>query len=128
VLEDRWVPSPAIVVNNPTDTPVVGQTDLRQAIAQANAANLSDGDQTIVFDPTVFNTPQTITLKSGQLELSDKTGTTTITGPAGDGRRRNTARIRSPLLSPQNGAGGRSPVRRPPPSLRLVCYGRPRSS
>jgi hypothetical protein len=27
---------PMIVVNNPTDTPVAGQTDLRQAIAQAN--------------------------------------------------------------------------------------------
>jgi hypothetical protein len=35
-LEERWVPSP-IVVTNPTDTPVAGQTDLRQAIAQANA-------------------------------------------------------------------------------------------
>src|SRR5262245_32934408 len=77
VLEDRWVPS--IVVNNPTDTFVAGQIDLRDAIAQANA---SGGDQTITFDSTVFNTPQTITLDFGQLELSDTTGTETITGPA----------------------------------------------
>ncbi len=59
VLEDRWVPSPAIVVNNPTDTPVVGQTDLRQAVAQANT---SGGDQSIVFDSTVFNTAKTNTV------------------------------------------------------------------
>ena len=37
---------------------------------------------TITFDPTAFATPQTITLTSGQLELSDTTGTETITGPA----------------------------------------------
>src|SRR5439155_1231749 len=36
----------------------------------------------IVFDSTVFNTPQTITLAGTQLELSDTTGATTITGPA----------------------------------------------
>gem|GEM_PF-2612625 len=34
-LEDRCVLS-TIVVNNPTDTPITGQTDLRQAIVQAN--------------------------------------------------------------------------------------------
>jgi len=77
-LEDRWVPS-TIVVNNPTDTPVAGQTDLRQAIALANT---NGGDETITFDPTVFATPQTITLGGTQLELSDTTGTETITGPA----------------------------------------------
>ena len=37
---------------------------------------------TITFDPTAFATPQTITLTSGQLELSDTSGTETITGPA----------------------------------------------
>src|SRR5437762_9008218 len=78
-LEDRWVPSTTIVVNNPTDTPVLGQTDLRQAIVQANT---NGGDQAIVFDSTVFNTAKTITLTGGQLELSDPTGTETITGPA----------------------------------------------
>jgi hypothetical protein len=36
VLEDRLVPSATIVVNNPTDTHMAGQTDLREAIAQAN--------------------------------------------------------------------------------------------
>jgi CSLREA domain-containing protein len=77
-LEDRCVPSTMIVVNNPTDTPVAGETDLRQAILQANA---NGGDQTIVFDPTVFQTPQTITLNGSPLELSDTTGTETITGP-----------------------------------------------
>src|SRR5215470_6527254 len=76
-LEDRWVPS--IVLNNATDTPVVGKTDLRQAIAQANAAG---GNQTITFDPVVFASAQTITLGGTQLELTDTTGTETITGPA----------------------------------------------
>ena len=78
VLEDRWVPS-TFVVNNPTDTPVAGEIDLRQAIVQANTTG---GTETITFDNTVFNTPQTITLTGTQLELSDTTGTETITGPA----------------------------------------------
>ena len=77
-LEDRRLLS-TIVVNNPTDTPVAGQTDLRQAIDRANA---SGGADTIVFDSTVFKTPQTITLSGTQLELSDTSGTETITGPA----------------------------------------------
>ena len=37
---------------------------------------------TITFDPTVFASAQTITLTSGQLELSNTSGTETITGPA----------------------------------------------
>src|SRR5271166_4107103 len=76
-LEDRRLLS-TIVVNNPTDTPVMGQIDLRQAIVQANATG---GAETIIFDSTVFKTPQTITLNGTQLELSDTTGTETITGP-----------------------------------------------
>ena len=78
-LEDRKLLS-TIVVNNPTDTPVAGQIDLRQAIVQANTTG---GDQTIVFDKTVFKSPQTISLDPtlGQLELNDPTGTETITGP-----------------------------------------------
>ena len=36
--------------------------------------------QTITFDPTVFATAQTITLTAGQLELSNTSGTETITG------------------------------------------------
>ena len=69
-----------IVVNNPTDTPVAGKTDLRQAIALANT---NGGAESITFDKKVFNTPQTINLDPalGQLELSDQTGTETITGP-----------------------------------------------
>ena len=78
-LEGRALLS-TIVVNNPTDTPVAGETDLRQAIALANT---NGGAETITFDKTVFNTPQTINLDPalGQLELSDQTGTETITGP-----------------------------------------------
>ncbi len=76
-LEDRKLLS-TIVVNNPTDTPVVGLIDLRQAIVQANT---NGGVETITFDKTVFKTPQTINLTGGQLELSDTTGTETITGP-----------------------------------------------
>ena len=76
-LEDRRLLS-TIVVNNPTDTPVTGEIDLRQAIVQANTTG---GAETIVFDKTVFKTPQTITLNGTQLELSDTTGTETITGP-----------------------------------------------
>src|SRR6516225_201166 len=57
-LEARALLS-TIVVNNPTDTPVAGETDLRQAIIQANTTG---GDQTIVFDSTVFSTAKTITL------------------------------------------------------------------
>ena len=78
-LEGRALLS-TIVVNNPTDTPVAGETDLRQAIALANT---NGGAETITFDKTVFRTPQTIKLDPalGQLELSDQTGTETITGP-----------------------------------------------
>ncbi len=83
VLEDRWVPA-MIMVNNPTDTPVAGKTDLRQAIAQATTTN---GDDTITFDATAFNnfsTPQTITLGGTQLDLTNAaaiTGALTIQGP-----------------------------------------------
>ncbi len=41
--------------------------DLRYCINQANA---DDQANTIVFDSTMFGTPQTITLSGGQLELS----------------------------------------------------------
>ena len=53
--------------------------DLRYCIDQANA---DDEANQIVFDPTVFGTPQTITLSGGPLELEDTGGTQTITGPA----------------------------------------------
>ena len=54
-----------------------GTTSLREAIASANSVP----GQTITFS-SLFGTPQTIDLTGGQLELSDTTGTTTITGPA----------------------------------------------
>ena len=62
-LEGRALLS-TIVVNNPTDTPVAGETDLRQAIALANT---NGGAESITFDKTVFNTPQTINLDSHRL-------------------------------------------------------------
>ena len=78
-LEARTLLS-TIIVNNPTDTPVAGLTDLRQAIVQANT---NGGAETITFDKTVFNTARTIHLDPtlGQLEPNDPTGTETITGP-----------------------------------------------
>ncbi len=51
--------------------------DLPYCINQANANNQAN---TIVFDSTLFSTPQTI--DSGPLELKDTGGTQTITGPA----------------------------------------------
>ena len=69
-----------LVVNTTVDggTPV-GTIDLREAV---DLANIQSGAATITFDKNVFKTPQTINLTLGELELSDTTGTTTITGPA----------------------------------------------
>jgi Bacterial Ig-like domain (group 3)/MBG domain (YGX type)/Right handed beta helix region len=53
--------------------------DLRYCINQANA---DGGANQIVFGPTIFSTPQTITLSGSPLELEDTGGTQTITGPA----------------------------------------------
>ena len=75
LLEERTLLS-GFVVSNTGDS---GPGSLRQAILEANAQG---GAEKITFDPTAFATPQTITLTSGQLELSDTTGTETITGPA----------------------------------------------
>jgi hypothetical protein len=62
-------------------TPTSG--DLRYCIAQADAAHTATSD-TITFDPTLFATPQTITLDSakGTLVLSDSVPLT-IQGPTG---------------------------------------------
>jgi hypothetical protein len=76
-LEGRALLS-TIVVDNPTDTPLTGQTDLRQAINQANA---DGGGDTIVFDAKVFAKPQQIVLNN-TLELTGTARATTITGPA----------------------------------------------
>ena len=66
-LEERQLLS-TIIVNNPTDTHVDGQIDLREAIRRRTRTRQAD---TITFDATVFATPQTITLAGTQLELSD---------------------------------------------------------
>jgi fibronectin-binding autotransporter adhesin len=70
-------------VNSVGDSPTgIGSNDagdLRYCINQANADNQAN---TIVFDSTVFSTPQTITLSGTQLELQNAGGTQTITGPA----------------------------------------------
>ena len=72
---------PALVVNTTSDGTAspAGDLSLRQAV---NLANVLTGAQSISFDPTVFASPQTITLTGGQLELSDTSGTETIAGPA----------------------------------------------
>ena len=74
-LEDRKLLTTFTVIN--TNDSGVGS--LRDAIASA-----STGSNSIVFDPTVFATPQTILLTNtnGPLTLTDTTGTDTITGPA----------------------------------------------
>ncbi|HET6248007.1 MAG TPA: Ig-like domain repeat protein [Tepidisphaeraceae bacterium] len=73
-LEQRVLFS-AIVVNT---TAASGAGSLSAAIATANTAA---SDTTISFDPTVFATPQTITLAGTALELSNTAHSTTITGP-----------------------------------------------
>ncbi len=56
-----------------------GLLSLPLAVLLAN----SDGTaNSITFNPTVFATPQTITLTGQQLELTDTSGLQTITGPA----------------------------------------------
>jgi hypothetical protein len=74
LLERRRLLS--IVVDTVLDGAVNGATSLREAIATANA---SQSPQTIVFSPTVFSTPKTITLNGNRLDLSRSA---TITGPA----------------------------------------------
>ena len=74
-LEDRRLLS-TFTVTSTLDDGSAGT--LRWAVGQANSAG---GAETIAFDKTVFKTPQTITLTGTQLELSDTTGTETITGP-----------------------------------------------
>ncbi len=72
-LEGRALLS-TLLVSNTSDS---GAGSLRAAINQANA---DGGGDTIVFS-SLFNTPQTITLTSGDLELARDPATTTITGP-----------------------------------------------
>ena len=69
------------VVNSTSDTlfPGTGLLTLRELIAFDNHLNYN---LPITFDATVFASPQTITLKGGELELSNPGGTLSITGPA----------------------------------------------
>jgi hypothetical protein len=78
-LEERTLLS-TIIVNNPTDTPATGQVDLRQAIAQANAATTPSS-----VELELGTTPATITLSQGQLELSNTSYPTTIYDGPGQG-------------------------------------------
>ena len=81
-LEDRRLLA-TFTVTSTADTldsnnnPTVGT--LRWAVQQADVAT---SPSTITFDPTVFATPQTITLLNAQLELSNVNDSTTINGPS----------------------------------------------
>ena len=92
---------------------------LRWAVGQANSAG---GAETIAFDNTVFKTPQTITLTGTQLELSDTSGTETITGPGGrDGQRRR-AEPGVPGRRGRHGVDlGTDDHRRQPPATAAAC-------
>lgn len=58
---------PTIVVNNPTDTTITGETSLREAIAYAYEHDKTGA--AIAFDQSVFGTAQTITLSQGVLDI-----------------------------------------------------------
>jgi len=65
-----------------TNTNDSGAGSLRQAVLDANAAATAD---TIVFDPVVFGTPQTITLATViQISPAASVDDLTITGPGAD--------------------------------------------
>ena len=68
-----------LVVNTLADEtkPNDSKTSLREAIALAEAT----GTPTILFDPTLFAIPQTITLTQGPLVLADSAGPLTLNGP-----------------------------------------------
>lgn len=71
------VTAATFTVTNTNDT---GPGSLRQAVLDANAATTAD---TIVFDPGLFGTPQTITLAT-EIQISNNFNTVdtlTITGP-----------------------------------------------
>jgi hypothetical protein len=78
-LEARVVLS-TFVVNSLGDSGTGSgkEGDLRYCINQANADNQAN---TIVFDGTLFGTPQTIELSGSELELTDTGGLQTITAP-----------------------------------------------
>jgi hypothetical protein len=73
-----------LVVNTTSDSldPGAGLLSLREAIADDNSAAFPNPVVSITFDPTVFATPQTISLTNGVLELSGTASPITIIGPA----------------------------------------------
>lgn len=64
---------------NDESTDTDGKTSLREALSRANSDKISP--DTITFDPTVFGSPQTIKLASGELNVQ---GNTIIQGPGAD--------------------------------------------
>ncbi len=58
-------------------------SEVPSSLTLPGAVSLADtySDSEITFGPNVFGTPQTITLASGTLDLTNTVGTTTITGP-----------------------------------------------
>ena len=75
--QDVQFPLVVSVATDGVGTPP-GELDLRAAV---NLDDLQASATAITFDATAFGTTQTITLVDGQLELSNTTGTITITGP-----------------------------------------------
>jgi autotransporter-associated beta strand protein/predicted outer membrane repeat protein len=73
---DQFSYNPLMVTTAADVNPGNGVTSLREAIAYANS---NPGNHTITFYPSLDG--QTITLTGGELELSDTTGTITISGP-----------------------------------------------
>src|SRR5208337_2098329 len=84
-LEDRTVLSPTTftvtgIGDLPSDPNTATSGDLRYCVNLADNNTNPDGS-VIQFDPTVFSTPQTITLVGSGLTLSNTVDQTTITGP-----------------------------------------------
>jgi hypothetical protein len=81
-LEDRSLLS-VFTVSNPSDGAVAHSGDLPGSLRQAiYDADTTPGDNTINFDPSLAG--GTITLTEGELDLTNTTGTTTITGLGAD--------------------------------------------
>src|SRR5437764_5001442 len=75
-LEDRTTPAQFTVTSLADDG---SPGTLRDAINQANATSAADE---IVFNPSLFATPQTLTLAQGALPaIASAGGNLTITGP-----------------------------------------------
>ncbi len=85
-LEDRMVLSPTIftvtgIGDSPSDPSTPTSGDLRYCVGLANANTSNPAGSLIEFSPSVYNTPQTITLVGNGLTLGNAADQTTITGP-----------------------------------------------